>query len=212
MYSATVIIPAYNEGKTIGDIIEVVKKVNIVDKIIVVSDGSIDNTVDIAKKHGVEIVELEDNIGKGGALSRGVDATYSEVILFLDADLIGLNERHVIDLLVPVLNEEVDMTIGIFSNGRLTTDLAQRVAPYLSGQRAIKRYIFESIPNIDITRYGVEVALTKYVMNNNIKSKDVILENLTHVMKEEKLGVVKGLASRFKMYWDIVKIFASKDR
>lgn len=212
MYSATVIIPAYNEGKTIGDIIEVVKKVNIVDKIIVVSDGSIDNTVDIAKKHGVEIVELEDNIGKGGALSRGVDATYSEVILFLDADLIGLNERHVIDLLVPVLNKEVDMTIGIFSNGRLTTDLAQRVAPYLSGQRAIKRYIFESIPNIDITRYGVEVALTKYVMNNNIKSKDVILENLTHVMKEEKLGVVKGLASRFKMYWDIVKIFASKDR
>lgn len=212
MCSVTVIIPAYNEGKTIGEVIKVVEKVKLVDKIIVVSDGSVDNTVDIAKKHDVEILELVNNIGKGGALSRGVDATYSEIILFLDADLIGLNEQHVIDLLNPVIDEEVDMTIGVFNNGRFTTDLAQKVAPYLSGQRAIKRYIFKNIPNIDITRYGVEVALTKYVASNNIKSKEVILKNLTHVMKEEKLGLVKGFASRLKMYWDIVKILTNIDR
>lgn len=212
MYSVTVVIPAYNEEKTIGEVIKVVKKVNLVDKIIVVSDGSIDKTVDIALKHEVEILELENNVGKGGALSRGVNATYSEIILFLDADLIGLKEQHIIDLLIPVLNQEVDMTIGVFSNGRLTTDLAQKVAPYLSGQRAIKRYIFENIPNIDITRYGVEIALTKYVMSHGIKSKEIMLENLTHVMKEEKLGIVKGFASRMKMYWDIVKMLVYKDR
>lgn len=212
MYSVTVVIPAYNEGKTIGEVIRIVKKVNLIDRIIVVSDGSIDNTVDIAKKHDVEILELENNIGKGGALSKGVDATYSEIILFLDADLIGLNEQHVIDLLLPVLNQEVDMTIGVFSNGRFTTDLAQKVAPYLSGQRAIKRYVFEGIPNIGATRYGVEVALMKYAMNNGIKSKEVMLENLTHVMKEEKLGAVKGFVLRLKMYWDIVKILIYKDR
>ncbi|WIV10895.1 glycosyltransferase [Proteiniborus sp. MB09-C3] len=212
MCSVTVIIPAYNEGKTIGEVIKVVKKVKLVDKVIVVSDGSVDNTVDIAKKHDVEILELVNNIGKGGALSKGVDATYSEIILFLDADLIGINEQHVIDLLIPVIDGEVDMTIGVFTNGRFTTDLAQKVAPYLSGQRAIKRYIFENIPGIDITRYGVEVALTKYVANNNIKSKEVTLKNLTHVMKEEKLGLVKGFASRLKMYWDIVKILTNIDR
>lgn len=209
MFSVTAIIPAYNEEKTIGDVIKVVKKVKLVDKIIVVSDGSIDKTVDIAKKQKVEILDLRDNIGKGGALNKGVNATQSEILLFLDADLLGLNEQHITDLLIPVVNEEVDMTIGVFSNGRFTTDFAQKVAPYLSGQRAIRRYLFENIPNIDITRYGVEVALTKYVMVNNIKTKEIILENLTHLMKEEKLGIIKGFTSRMKMYWDIVKVITS---
>lgn len=209
MFSVTAIIPAYNEEKTIGDVIKVVKKVKLVDKIIVVSDGSIDKTVDIAKKQKVEILDLRDNIGKGGALNKGVNATQSEILLFLDADLLGLNEQHITDLLIPVVNEEVDMTIGVFSNGRFTTDFAQKLAPYLSGQRAIRRYLFENIPNIDITRYGVEVALTKYVMVNNIKTKEIILENLTHLMKEEKLGIIKGFTSRMKMYWDIVKVITS---
>lgn len=205
MYNVTVVIPAYNEEKTIREVIQVVKKVNIVSRIIVVSDGSIDNTADIARKEEVEILDLKNNIGKGGALRRGVEASFSEILLFLDADLIGLKEQHIMDLLEPVLYEEVDMTIGVFCNGRLVTDLAQKVAPYLSGQRAIKRCIFEKIPNVDISRYGVEVALTKYVKSNNFKYKEVILKNLTHVMKEEKLGVVKGLASRIKMYWEIFK-------
>jgi len=209
MCSVTVIIPAYNEGKTIGSVLKVVKRVKLVDKIIVVSDGSIDNTVDIAKEYQVETIELTNNIGKGGALSRGVSATNSDIILFLDADLIGLNERHVIDLLIPVIDNEVDMTIGIFNNGRFTTDLAQKIAPYLSGQRAMRRYIFENIPNIDLTKYGVEAALTKYVLNNKIKFKEVILSNLTHIMKEEKLGILKGFASRLKMYRDIVKILTN---
>ncbi|SDY84383.1 Glycosyl transferase family 2 [Proteiniborus ethanoligenes] len=212
MHSVTAIIPAFNEERTIGDVIKVLQRVNLIDKIIVVSDGSVDSTVDIAKKHEVEIVELRDNIGKGGALRKGVDASLSEIMLFVDADLIGLKEQHIVELLLPILKGEVDMTIGVFKSGRFTTDLAQRVAPYLSGQRAIKRYIIENIPNIDITRFGVEIALTKYVTNNNIKYKEVFLENLTHVMKEEKLGLIKGFASRLKMYWDIVKIMTTKER
>ena len=212
MHSVTAIIPAFNEERTIGDVIKVLQRVNLIDKIIVVSDGSVDSTVDIAKKHEVEIVELRDNIGKGGALRKGVDASLSEIMLFVDADLIGLKEQHIIELLLPILKGEVDMTIGVFKSGRFTTDLAQRVAPYLSGQRAIKRYIIDNIPNIDITRFGVEIALTKYVTNNNIKYKEVFLENLTHVMKEEKLGLIKGFASRLKMYWDIVKIMTTKER
>lgn len=209
MCSIAVIIPAYNEEKTIGDVLRVVKNVKLIDQIIVVSDGSIDNTVNIAKEYQVEILELANNIGKGGALSKGVGATRSDIILFLDADLIGLNEQHIIDLLDPVIDNEVDMTIGVFNNGRFTTDLAQKIAPYLSGQRAMKRYIFESIPNIAFTKYGVEVAMTQYAVNNKIKFKEVILNNLTHVMKEEKLGIVKGFVSRLRMYWDIIKILTN---
>lgn len=211
METITTIIPAYNEEKTIGNVLSVVKQIDIIDKIIVVSDGSEDNTAEIARKFGVEVIELKDNIGKGGAIKNGLDRSKGEIILFLDADLIGLKPKHVLDLLMPVINRECDMSIGIFTNGRFATDLAQKLTPYLSGQRAIRRYIIEEIPNIDVTRYGVEVALTKYVSKNNIKTKEVYLDNVTHVMKEEKLGVVKGITARLKMYRDIAKYISLKN-
>lgn len=210
MYYVTTVIPAYNEEKTIGNVISIVKEVDLVDKIIVVSDGSEDNTVNIAKSFGVEVIELKENIGKGGAIKKGVDKSGADIILFLDADLVGLRHEHITRLLMPVINDECEMSIGIFNNGRFATDLAQKVAPYLSGQRAIKRYVIEGISDIDVTQYGVEVALTKHVKRNNIKVKEVHLENLTHIMKEEKMGIVKGVASRIKMYWDIAKIIGAR--
>ncbi|QCX32274.1 glycosyltransferase family 2 protein [Caloramator sp. E03] len=199
------IIPAFNEEKTIKDVIEVVKSVKIIDEVIVVSDGSKDNTAKISRDMGVFTIEYEENKGKGAALKAGIDNANADILLFLDADLIGLTKQHVISLLEPVINDEADMTIGIFSNGRLATDLAQKVAPHLSGQRAIKKEIITNINNIDMTRYGVEVALTKLVEKENYRVKTVELKDMTHIMKEEKLGFKKGIAARMKMYWEIVK-------
>lgn len=199
------IIPAFNEEKTIKDVIEVVKNVKIIDEIIVVSDGSKDNTAKISRDMGVFTIEYEENKGKGAALKAGIDNTNADILLFLDADLIGLTKQHVISLLEPVINDEADMTIGIFSNGRLATDLAQKVAPHLSGQRAVKKEIIMNMSDIDMTRYGVEVALTKLVEKENYRVKTVELKDMTHIMKEEKLGFKKGIAARMKMYWEIVK-------
>ena len=210
MYSITAIVPAYNEEKTIGDVLNEIKKVKIIDDIIVVSDGSTDRTVEIAKSYNVKVVELSENLGKGGALKEGVDKCISEIILLLDADLIGLNTKHIEDLLLPVMEGEVDMTIGLFNKGRLSTDFAQKVTPYLSGQRAIKRYIIDNISDIEMTRYGVEAAVTKYVKENNINFKRISLERLTHMMKEEKFGVVKGFAERMRMYWEVIKTFKAR--
>lgn len=210
MYSITVIIAAYNEEKTIEEVLTQVKQVDIIDTIIVVSDGSIDKTAEISRRMGVEVIELTQNVGKGGALRRGVDICKSDIILLLDADLLGLTTKHIEDLLYPVIEEKVDMTIGIFNKGRLSTDLAQRVTPYLSGQRAIRRYIIENISNIDITRYGIEAAMTKYVRENKINTMKVPLKNLTHMMKEEKFGFVEGFKERMKMYFEVFKTFKSR--
>lgn len=207
--NVTAIIPAYNEEQTIAGVVQCVVSVGKVKKIIVVSDGSTDNTAEIARKCGADVIELSENVGKGGAIKAGVNECGTEIILFLDADLVGLTEQHVTDLVDPVIKNEADMTIGIFKNGRMVTDLAQKVTPYLSGQRAIKKSIIDKIPNIDITRYGVEVALTKYVEKFSIRVKEVDLPDMTHVTKEEKLGLLKGVQARLKMYWDIVKILSS---
>ncbi|MCX7903658.1 MAG: glycosyltransferase family 2 protein [Caloramator sp.] len=199
------IIPAYNEEKTIASIIDTVKKVNLINEIIVVSDGSTDKTASIAKKAGATVIELPENMGKGAAVKIGIENSQNDIVMLLDADLIGLKENHVIDLLLPVINDEADMTVGIFVNGRLTTDLAQKIAPFLSGQRVLKKYIFNNIDNIEYTKYGIEVALTRYLRKNNFRVKNVELKDLTHIMKEEKLGFKEGFKARMKMYRDIIK-------
>jgi polyisoprenyl-phosphate glycosyltransferase len=205
------IIPAFNEEKTIGEVLTVLKDIDIIDRIVVVSDGSTDGTVDVASEFDVHVIELRENMGKGGAMKAGLENADAEVILFLDADLLGLTSRHVHSLLEPVMTGEAEMTLGIFEGGRMVTDLAQRVAPYLSGQRAVRRSLLEQISDMDIARFGVEVALTRQIETKGIRVKEVMLPDMSHVMKEEKLGIVKGLAARIKMYWEIVKYFAKME-
>lgn len=199
------VIPAYNEEKTIADVINVVKSVSEIDEIIVVSDGSTDNTAEISRKLGVNTLDFKNNRGKGAAVKSGVENTDADVIVFLDADLIGLTSKHVTELIAPILNESADMTIGVFGSGRLATDLAQKVAPNLSGQRALRRKVLSDINGIDMTRYGVEIALTKIAERENYSVKTIVLKDMTHIMKEEKLGLTKGFAARIKMYWDIIR-------
>jgi len=199
------IIPAYNEERTVAQVIKIVDQVDLVDEIIVVSDGSTDTTASVALNQGATVIELEQNIGKGGAMVAGMARTKADVILFLDADLIGLTQQHVYDLLEPVLKGEAEMTVGIFEGGRVATNLAQKLAPFLSGQRAMRREILEAISSLDLTRFGVEIALTNYVEAKGVLVKEVLLREMTHVMKEEKLGLVKGFVARMKMYWEIAK-------
>ena len=83
----SVIIPAYNEERGIGEVIERVKKVcSDGDEIIVVDDGSRDRTKDIAKRAGVRILVHEKNQGKAIALKTGFRAAKNDVMVTIDAD------------------------------------------------------------------------------------------------------------------------------
>ncbi len=203
--TTTAIIAAYNEEKTIGPIIDVLNEVPLIANVIVVSDGSKDKTVDVARDRNVEVIELVNNVGKGGALYRGLENIRSDVVLLIDADLVGLRTQHVLRLVEPVVGGEADVTIGVFEEGRFATDFAQKIAPLLSGQRAIRTEVLKHISEMEIARFGVEVAINRYIKKEGIKVKVIKLPGLTHVMKEEKLGIVKGLKERVKMYWEILK-------
>ncbi len=199
------IVPAYNEETTITNVINVLKQSSLVDEVIVVSDGSIDGTVKIARKAGANVIDLAKNVGKGGAMKAGSLHTDANVYLFIDADLVGLDEQHISDLLKPVLQGTAEMSVGLFEHGRFATDLAQKVAPFLSGQRAIKKELFHKIPDIENSRFGVEMSLSRYADKHKTSVAEVRLHNLYQIMKEEKRGLVKGFAMRIKMYWEILR-------
>lgn len=203
--NVTALIPAYNEEKTIGSIVETLNSIEEIDEIIVINDGSSDNTPNIAFNAGARVIDFDENRGKGAAIQRGIEEITSDIILMLDGDLIGFNKEHVYRLLEPLLNEEAEMTVGKFNHGRGLTDLAQFFTPNLSGQRAIKSDLLRRIIDLNEAGYGVEIALNKLVRKHG-RLKYVELPELTHLMKEEKRGLTQGVVDRAKMYWDIIKI------
>jgi glycosyltransferase involved in cell wall biosynthesis len=202
----TLIIPAYNEEENIGQVLDVVIRMDDFQQIVVVDDGSTDGTYDKIKQYPVESIRFDHNRGKGAAIWEGVKFARYPYIMLLDADLIGLREAHLRSLIQPVVYGNAAMSLGLFGTGRLATDLAQRVAPHLSGQRVLRREVIESLPMIEHTRYGVEVALTRHVKRLGLEVAEVSLDALTHRMKEEKLGLVPGFMARMRMYWDIVRV------
>ncbi len=205
------VVPAYNEERTIRRTIHVLQHVDLIDEIIVVNDASTDRTAEIAAEElGVILVNLTENKGKGGAVKAGIDRTMADVILMLDADLVGLRRQHIVDLLSPVLTGRAKTTMGVFTEGRAITDLAQFVAPKLSGQRAILREIIARV-DMEDTRFGIEVAINRYLEDHGIKIYEVELESLSQYTKEEKLGFFKGLAARAVMYYDVMRILVGRD-
>lgn len=201
------IVPAYNEKKRIPAVLEAIKSAQRVDEIVVVSDGSTDGTYElVAADPAVTAIKLDRNHGKGAAMRKGAAASEADVVLFLDADLIGMDGERVDALVRPIVDGEADMVIGIFKGGRGATDLAQLIAPYISGQRAMRRDVFLQIPKLDWVRSGVETAITKYARSHGLRIVRVALPGCTHSMKEEKLGLLRGFLHRMRMYADIGRI------
>jgi len=201
----SLIIPAYNEEKTIGGVIYVAQNNPFVDEIVVVNDGSTDKTPLIAKKMGVNLINLGENKGKGYALYEGVKNSIGDIVIFLDADLIDLKTYHITELIRPIIEEEYLTTCGIFEKGRFATDLSHKLTPFLSGQRAMIRSLWENFKYDPEIRYGFEITLSDYFWRNKIKVKYVVLEGVTQLMKEEKIGTKEGRKSRIKMYKDIAR-------
>lgn len=200
------IVPAYNEADRISAVLSVLTQIPTINEVIAVSDGSTDGTYQIASSiSGVRAIQLPKNVGKGGAMHAGALQTDAEILIFLDADLIGLKSQHVEDILAPVLSGEAQMSVGVFRGGRIITDLAQIFFPYVSGQRAIRRDLFLKIPCLEEVRSGIEMAITTFVKSQGVPIKDVIITGVTHPMKEQKLGFWQGAKARYRMYAEMLR-------
>ncbi len=197
------LIPAYNEEKSIGTILNLLIEIDKINCIVVVDDGSTDQTADIAASYPVELIQNRKNLGKGAAIQRGLEYIDTDILLLLDGDLIGLREKHVYRLINPVINNEADMVVGIFDEGRGLTDLAQLISPRLSGQRAIKFEMIKDIQNLSDSGFGVEISINRFIKKRG-RIMFVKLPALTHILKEEKRGIIRGVLARINMYWEVL--------
>ena len=110
MANIVAIIPAYNEEKALADVIEGTLKY--VDKVIIVNDGSVDNTAEVALSAGAELINHETNLGKGEALKSGFKAVDDDsIIVTIDGD--GQhNPNEIPDLIKPIIDDGADFVNG----------------------------------------------------------------------------------------------------
>ncbi len=199
-----VIIPAFNEARTVASVVQVARAAGFT-HILVVSDGSTDQTATEARNAGAEVLELHPNRGKGGAVLAGAQHCQSEYVLLLDADLLNLTATHLQNMLEPINTGTADTTAGLFQGGGVITDIGNRGTPHWSGQRIIPRQTILHAKDIATAGYGIEIALNNQIKLEQLRLQYVNLIGASQIIKEQKLGVLAGILRRLKMYWQILR-------
>ncbi|MGA7614129.1 MAG: glycosyltransferase family 2 protein [Thermoanaerobaculia bacterium] len=206
------IIAAYNEEQTIANVINALKRSPLIDEIIVVSDGSTDATVEIARELEVRTIALRENHGKGCAMRLGVEHAIHDVLFFVDGDMLNVTEDHIESLVGPVIRRECDMNVGVRHRGpvRDFLHLQLHFGPVLSGIRVMRRDVFASVPLRYQDRFKIETALNFFCAREGNRQKNTVIRGLGHVIKEHKRGFSDGFNSRvamtrevFLLHWDL---------
>lgn len=196
------IVAAFNEEETISDVLSVLTRNSLIDEVIVVSDGSTDRTVEIARSfRDVRTISLHQNQGKGYAMRLGVEHASFDVLFFVDGDMLNLTDDHIGSLVNPVLSRKCDMNVGVRNRGPLKNFLHLKLhfGPVLSGIRVMRREVFEAVPLRYMERFKIEAALNFFCVEHGFRQLNTVIYNLGHIIKEHKRGIVPGLAARALM-------------
>jgi glycosyltransferase involved in cell wall biosynthesis len=184
----TAIICAFNEQDTIKDVAITVLDY-FFDEVIIVNDGSTDKTdeilKDLSKSHDFKYISLPENKGKGFAMATGIENAKSEIIVFIDADLLNLKDEHFLHLLISVIEDEADMVLGQATE----TLINYKYNPFKSftGERVLlKKEILPILDKMKHSRFGVETLINLYYQSEGKRIKYVMLEGLKHPTKFDK--------------------------
>lgn len=172
-------------------------------EIIVVDDGSTDDTAIVARSFGVRVERNVANMGKGRAMDRGVATASGDIIFFSDADIIGLTHEVIDQILSPVLRGEADMFIGMTHRKLYRVHETLAFVPLLSGVRAVTRALWQMVPEYYKQHFRVEVALNFFSIYYGKGYLYETLPGVTQTVKEEKYGLRDGFLSRLRMFYNI---------
>ncbi len=187
----TIIIPCHNEAESVGDVLQSVLDAVPEAEILVVDDGSTDDTAEIVSQiEGVKLIRLDSNSGKGVALKRGIDEADSPFLVFMDGD----GQDHAEDLkeLICTIESGARFANGSkfigeiekggisfpnyygnrFMSGLINMLFGSRVTDSQSGFRAMEKELAASMP-LTSTQYEIETEMLCKALKQGVEVKEI---------------------------------------
>lgn len=201
--NAIAIIPAHNEAPRIAQVISPLLASRRFARVLVVDDGSTDDTAQAATNAGAEVLRLSPNRGKGQAILAGVQASREPVVAFFDADLVGLKPEHAAGLVDPVLDSCAGMVCGLRDYGPVYNRLQQAIPP-ITGERAVRRDVLKAVSTGFWNGFRVEAGINEAACRSGRPIWTTILEGLKIVPKWQKVGTQRGFLDAAKMSREVL--------
>ena len=210
-HSFTCLIPAYNEAARIGAVLDVVVGHALLDAVIVIDDGSTDDTHAIAQSKGAQVIRTPGNLGKTKALALGLQTVQTSHIVLIDADLTGLTAAALSALIDPVLQGNASATISLRGNAPRTWRLIG--IDYISGERVIPQALLADQQDRlgGLPRFGFEVFLNRQLIARNAPIAIVKWPDVASPSKVSKRGAVAGIRADIAMMADIFRTIGPVD-
>lgn len=210
--SVSCVVCAYNEADKIGNILKAVHGHPLLREVIVVNDGSTDDTAAFAQAFpDIRLISYPVNRGKTFAMSQGIAAASGDHIMLIDADLDGLTAADVSALAAPVLNSDAEVSLSLRANS-LALYRALGL-DFVSGERLIPARLVK--PHVEamarLPRWGGEVFINTLITREKLSVAVVKWKRVFNIRKAQKVGAWRGLMAELAMTVDVFRVL-SPDR
>lgn len=207
MKTITCIIPAYNEEKRIRHVLNEVIGQDYISEIIVVNDGSTDNTKFLLESQsGIKVIQHHKNLGKTAAMISGIKEAKGDFLLFLDSDLVGITSKDIQALLAPVETGVCDISISLRSNSPFLWKWIG--LDYISGERMVPKDLFLGhLKALESLRpFAFEVFINSIIIRRKLRLAVVRWDNVISPIKSRKHGLWQGIKGDIRMMGDIFSV------
>lgn len=211
---ASIIIPVYNEEKTLKGVLDAVTKSQRAAEIIVINDGSTDGSKKIIESflNKIKIINFSNNCGKANALIAGVKRAKGNTIFLLDSDIENLTPQAVDETIKIFFESACDCLLGQFTSAdKIKVFKIFDQFPFLIGNRIMKKQDFlKCLKDLPLERsgMGIETAVTIWLKKNGKKILKIKVPGVVHPrIKLMKRGIIRGIYQDAIQYGQIAFTF-----
>jgi hypothetical protein len=191
----TCLICAHNEAPRIGGVLGVASLHPLIAEVIVVDDGSTDQTADVVRSFpSVQLISLPERSGKSRAFAAGVRAARHDYIITALAE--------------PVLSQGYGMSISVRKNSLAIYRWLG--LDFVSGERVLpKRTVAACLSEIErLPGFGIEVYINQRIIDEQLAIAVVVLDNIVNTRKAAKVGRWRGTLADWATAHDVLRVLS----
>jgi glycosyltransferase involved in cell wall biosynthesis len=207
------IVPCFNEAERVADVLSVLSNSENINRIIFIDDGSTDGSSVVAKEFKkTNVIRLKKNHGKSEAVRIGLEHVNSKAVFLCDADITGLEEKHILGLINKHKINPNNLVVGMRQKQKSKKFYRFRVKylPILEGERIILKTDLEKILNEEKpSGFELELMMNNYFKRNDRQIVTVLLDGVsnTHKLVKEKYGFIPMANEALELLQAYTKIY-----